>query len=265
MILSIYNSYKKNNYICYFAGSELIASGLVPVQDNQRIVGGLPTNINHFPWQVSLLYYGNHRCGASIISENFIVTAAHCTHNIYATSLSVRAGTSLRNSGGVQIPVQRSYEHPQYNEKSIENDISVVRLSRSLNFGTTMRAIRLPAQNDAIQTGTHAWVTGWGETKESGSTPSYLQYISVPIVANNVCASAYTRHATITNNMICAGFYTVGGTDACQGDSGGPLVANNRLYGIVSFGIGCARPLYPGVYTRVSSYINWINAITSQK
>lgn len=97
--------------------------------------------------------------------------------------------------------------------------------------------------------------------QEGGMTSPKLMRVSVPIVSRTKCEEAYKGLSTITSRMICAG-YTEGGKDSCQGDSGGPLTANGTLYGIVSWGYGCAKPEYPGVYTNVANLRSWIKEIS---
>lgn len=230
-----------------------------------RIVGGAQTTIQHFPWQVSMIYQSRHRCGGSVVSERFVLTAAHCTTGALASLMSIRAGSSNRNSGGVVVAVKRIIQHPNYSGHGNDYDISLLSLMKSLDFSESIRAIRLPSAGETISPGSRVWVTGWGDTHESfGISPTFLHFTTLPIVDNHVCASAYARHTPITTNMLCAGYYRIGGRDACQGDSGGPLITNNKQYGIVSFGVGCARPAYPGVYTRVSAFRNWIDTMMAQ-
>lgn len=112
--------------------------------------------------------------------------------------------------------------------------------------------------------GTNGLVTGWGTLKEDGKPSCILQEVEVPVISNEVCSTEtnYTS-SMITDNMMCAGYLGVGNKDSCQGDSGGPMVAERpdkryELIGVVSWGNGCARPYYPGVYTRVTKYLDWI-------
>jgi trypsin len=113
----------------------------------------------------------------------------------------------------------------------------------------------------SIAVGTNVVVTGWGRTSEGGSSSTTLRQVTVQIINQSTCNSAYSAHGGVSSNMICAGV-PGGGRDACQGDSGGPLITTNprSLVGIVSWGVGCARPQFPGVYARVSSVCNWIIA-----
>ena len=148
--------------------------------------------------------------------------------------------------------------HENYNSGTIDNDIAVIKLATALTLGSTnAKAVGLPSQGSDPTSGTNVLITGWGSLREgSSSLPSALQAVTVPIVARATCNSNYD--GGITNNMFCAGV-AAGGKDACQGDSGGPVVVNNQLVGAVSWGYGCARPGYPGVYTRVGNYISWMS------
>lgn len=221
-----------------------------------RIVGGTQTTIQAYPYQVSMHYYGSHRCGGSVITATKILTAAHCTYRLSAGSLSVRAGTTYPESSGQLIAVSKINQHTGYNDNSLVNDIAVLILRSALSLSNSVRAISIPNQGATVNVGANGQVTGWGAQREGGGIASALRVVSVPVVSNQQCSSLYG--GGITNNMLCAGFLA-GGKDSCQGDSGGPYVINGVQHGVVSFGYGCARPNYPGVYTRVANYRTWIN------
>nr|XP_022900615.1 trypsin-7-like [Onthophagus taurus] len=232
----------------------------VPLPDG-RIVGGNDANIEDFPYQLSLQYYGSHICGASILSSKFAVTAAHCTDGSSASMLSIRAGSSIRGSGGVVVNVKAIHQNPQYDSSAIDYDISVLELASDLSFGSGIAAVGLPSLNQALPVGEKSVVSGWGTLTEGGSSPSQLQSVEVTVVSNSACASAYGS-GSITDRMMCAG-ETSGGKDACQGDSGGPLVVDGQLIGIVSWGYGCARPAYPGVYASVPTLRGYITSVAN--
>ncbi|KAF2888949.1 hypothetical protein ILUMI_17224, partial [Ignelater luminosus] len=165
---------------------------------------------------------------------------------------NVRAGSSTQASGGIVVPVLAIAIHPDYtsNADSSNNDIAVLTLLYSLTVGPTIGPISLPNINEEVSTGTPAVVSGWGYLTEGSSSPTQLQAVTVPIVDRNECNVSYS--GMITDRMICAGV-PEGGKDSCQGDSGGPLVASGKLAGLVSWGKGCARPGYPGVYTNIAA------------
>ncbi|KAJ6632927.1 Trypsin-7 [Pseudolycoriella hygida] len=243
-----------------FALSYKLNNGL-SLMNEGRIVGGFRGNIEDFPYQVSMNHYGSHRCGASIIHKQYVLTAAHCTTGVIINALSIRAGSSLRSMGGINVSVGRVVPHPRYNSNTLDFDIAIMYLSWSLSFTNSMYPVNLPRQGEVIPVGTNTLISGWGELSETGGSTQQLQYVQVPIIDDHTCQEAYGRYNTITPNMICAGLHRKGGKDACQGDSGGPMVAHGKLFGIISWGFGCARPNFPGVYTKVSAFRNWIDSI----
>ncbi|XP_037714159.1 trypsin delta-like [Drosophila subpulchrella] len=239
---------------CALGGT--VPEGLLPQLDG-RIVGGVATTISSFPWQISLQRSGSHSCGGSIISEYYILTAAHCLQSVSASNLQVRAGSSYWSSGGVVSKVASFKNHEGYNANTMVNDIAVIRLSSALSFSSTIKAIGLATSNPA--NGAAASVSGWGtQSYGSSSIPSQLQYVNVNIVGLSQCASSsYGYGSEIRSTMICA---AASGKDACQGDSGGPLVSGGVLVGVVSWGYGCAYANYPGVYSDVAALHSWINS-----
>ena len=168
---------------------------------------------------------------------------------------TVRYGSSLRNTGGLVVGVSSYVEHPNYNDNTLDNDVSMLVLSADIVFSNAARSIDITDVEPAD--GTPTTVTGWGTTSEGGSLADHLLAVSVPIVNRAACNQAYG--GSITANMICAGV-PEGGLDACQGDSGGPLIdpATGRLVGVVSWGFGCARPNFPGIYANVDYVRDWI-------
>lgn len=224
----------------------------------RRIVGGTAVSISSVPYQCSL----QHRqqfCGGAIISKTTVLTAAHCTEDYKPSDLSIRAGSSRRNSGGVVVPVAKIHEHPNYSVKSNNNDIAVLKLQSSLTFSSEIKPIALQPSRQSIAPGTSCFVSGWGALKENGRPSNSLQGVEVEIVSQAKCKKYYG--SLILPGMICAG-YLEEKQDSCSGDSGGPLVASNRLVGIVSWGIGCARK-HPGIYADVAFYRDWIKKVVN--
>jgi len=244
-------AYSKNKGLASMLAEQ---GGMVPL--GGRIVGGDAVPITQFPWIVSMLRLGSHRCGAAIISATRTLSAAHCTVGIPGNGFSVRAGSTTNNAGGQTRTTSNVINHPQYNAQTLNNDICVMILSSALTGATGVAIIGMPAQGAGPATGATAWVAGWGATCEGCAGTTSLRAVSKPIVANANCNTMYG--GGITAQMLCAGF-PAGGRDACQGDSGGPLTVGNVLHGVVSWGRGCARPNLPGVYARVGSFRTWIN------
>ncbi|XP_018573074.2 trypsin-3-like, partial [Anoplophora glabripennis] len=169
--------------------------------------------------------------------------------------LGVRAASSIRNSGGQVFSVLTVISHPQYDGQTLDFDIALLYLSASISIPNS-RTIALPSPSTGPVANETAVITGWGATVENGTAANILQVVSVPIISQEECRAAYP--SGITDRMFCAGLLGVGGRDSCQGDSGGPVVVNGVLYGLVSWGFGCARPESPGVYTNVPVLRAWI-------
>ncbi|XP_060681151.1 trypsin II-P29-like [Hemiscyllium ocellatum] len=131
----------------------------------------------------------------------------------------------------------------------------LVKLSRPVQFSQSARPV--PLSSSCPSAGLQCLVSGWGNLLNNGGVqyPAHLQCLDVPILSETTCNNAYP--GMISRNMVCAGFLQ-GGKDSCQGDSGGPLVCDGKLEGIVSWGLGCAEPNFPGVYTKVCNYLPWI-------
>ncbi|XP_049816193.1 trypsin delta-like isoform X3 [Schistocerca nitens] len=219
-----------------------------------RIVGGSAVSISQYPWQLYFEANGSP-CGASIISSNWALSAAHCVEGVSLTSLQLRAGTSTRGSGGSVHSVSGGQSHSSYNSATVDYDICVLQVSNAFSFGSNVQAVSLTSSEPSA--GTSVTVSGFGALS-SGGLSSNLQAVTVQIIDRNTCNAAY---GSITSRMICAGV-SGGGKDACQGDSGGPLVSGSTQVGIVSFGTGCGLADYPGVYANVANLRSWIQSAT---
>uniref|UniRef100_A0A672JN13 Peptidase S1 domain-containing protein n=1 Tax=Salarias fasciatus TaxID=181472 RepID=A0A672JN13_SALFA len=257
-----------DNMICagVLAGGKDSLCGIAPM--NTRIVGGEDAPPGSWPWQVSLQIFGSHVCGGSLINREWVMSAAHCFSSTSGWMISLgRENLEGNNPNAVTISVSRIILHPDYDRRSSDNDIALLRLSSPVTFTDYIRPVCLAASESVFNNGTDSWVTGWGAVKEGGESmflpfPGTLQEVEVPVLGNRQC-NCLNGVGTITDNMICAGVLA-GGKDSCQGDSGGPMVSKQGSTwvqsGIVSFGFGCARPNLPGVYSRVSRFQQWINS-----
>jgi len=156
------------------------------------------------------------------------------------------------------VDVAKVKIHSKYNRITYDNDIAILELSEELDLdGYRVAAAKLPIYGQPIS---HKLiVSGWGKLKEDGPLSNALQFVRVMFINNKKCARAYKGFNK--DVMFCAGFFKKGGKDSCQGDSGGPISQGKKLVGITSFGNGCARPRYPGVYTKVQYFVPWINQV----
>lgn len=230
------------------------------------IVGGEDTFPNEFPWQVSL-ERTSHFCGGSIINKEWILTAAHCFSNTEASRYTVVVGKhNLYETDATEksYKLSKVVRHPDYSSfNSYENDICLLKLAEPLEYNDNIQPVCLPTQGNYDVTGDKVEATGWGTTSSGGSLARRLQKVSLPVITNEECSTAYNRE-TIFDSQICAGDLANGGIDSCQGDSGGPLVhmgadGSYVQVGITSWGYGCASKGYPGVYSRVSEFADWID------
>ncbi|KAJ1125863.1 hypothetical protein NDU88_004278 [Pleurodeles waltl] len=208
---------------------------------SDRIIGGQNAQAGEWPWQVSVRKSGYHICGGSVISNQWILSAAHCfVKPINITLYTVRMGAyalSITTSSEATSALKKIIVNSNYSgAPGSTGDIALLELKTPVAYSDIIFPVCLPSASLQIPDGMMCWVTGWGTISKNQDTlpyPWYLQEVSVPIVPTETCKASYTR---ILNDMICAG-YTEGGKDACQGDSGGPLVCkfNNTwiLSGIV--------------------------------
>jgi len=244
-----------------------------------RIVGGDPAKINDIPWTVALVRNGffglfpskKPYCGGTLVNSLYVLTASHCVDGMLASGIKVWINDEdyliTEGSKRQEYFVDEIIMHDQYDRRTVNNDIALLKLKTPVPIGspnTTIVPACLPANNDADFSGINATVSGWGLLSDGGSQSNVLRKVVVPVMTNEVCNSDQTRYkGRVSENMLCAG-YMEGGRDSCQGDSGGPLIIDNSgrftLIGVVSWGFGCAAPKSPGVYTRVGRYSPWIVA-----
>ncbi|KFQ17790.1 Transmembrane protease serine 9, partial [Merops nubicus] len=229
-----------------------------------KIVGGTDASREEIPWQVSLKEDSEHFCGATIIGDRWLLSAAHCFNETNAEEIEAYVGTtSLNGTDGnvLKVNVTRVIQHPLFNPLVLDFDVAVLELARPLVFNKYIQPICLPLSGQKFPVGKKCLISGWGNLQEGNVTkPEILQRASVGIIDQETCNFLY--NFSLTDRMICAGFLE-GKVDSCQGDSGGPLACEVTpgvfyLAGIVSWGIGCAQAMKPGVYSRITKLRDWI-------
>ena len=233
-------------------------------QPEPRIIGGEPADFGEYPFMVALLFeptagndFQKQYCGGSLIASKWVLTAAHCADFLESPDeVAVAVGrTHLNSTEGQRLAVKAVYVHPDYDPNIISPDVALLELRRPV---TGIDPIQLagPADDAFEAAGTLLTVIGWGNTSTTGqaSFPDELREVVVPVVDDTTCDDVYHGFVTV-ETQVCAGQK---GIDSCGGDSGGPMFATTTSgaeiqVGIVSYGIGCAKNRYPGVYTEVNS------------
>lgn len=237
---------------------------------HQLIVGGEDADKNEFPFQASIQSEREgHYCGGSLISQNWVLTAAHCLYGDQKDQLKVVMGLHNQDdlAGTEVFLVEDVIIHPKYNNHDLEYDIALIKL----NGNSSLPPVHLNENELHISPVSKltAWVSGWGMKHQNDmQIPKILQKVELPLITQEECNKPDSYDGAVKDHMICAGLKQ-GGKDSCQCDSGGPLFLRSpknefKLIGIVSYGEGCARPEKYGVYTKVNFFYEWVQQQISE-
>jgi len=241
--------------------------------NGRRIVNGQEAPRNAYPFMAAMMRVSSYSntarqfCGGSLIDESHVLTAAHCIEGFSASdvkTLKVYLGAhDIKNGQRSEHNVIRIIKHKDFNPKTLVNDIAILTLETPARMSNTIKTVCLPTY-DSTFTNQQVTVSGWGALSEGGRQPSKLHEVDVNVISNSECGGKYNSRipGRIESTMICAAGWQ---KDSCSGDSGGPLYLKQSGFavqvGIVSWGIGCARADSPGVYTRVTKMMDWIERI----
>jgi trypsin len=244
----------------------VVAATLVPsaAGAQSRIVGGTSVADGQYTFMTSLKSrFGSHFCGGTLIAPGWVLTASHCVSGKQPKSISVVVGSARLSSGGYASKVTRILMHPSYGKPvAYAHDAALLQLTTPVTAVTPIAVDSDSSAANPLEAAGYMLTTaGWGSLSEGGSCcPDRMQQVDVPVVSDSSCTTAYgtSLHAA---SMLCAG---TAGKDSCQGDSGGPLFDKGRLVqlGTVSWGSGCARAGYPGVYGELNMPVirDWIRS-----
>lgn len=261
--------------------ASIFQAGIVSASPDPRIINGNDASEGAWPWMAIIVYAGKDPaqnyfiCGGSLISPQFVLTAAHCVSDpsFYSgirvddpSKIETIIGvTTLSNQNGVRVGVEEIIVHPDY-DVNTSNDIALLRLKEPVN----LRAVSVIQAGEEMlwAAGQEVTLMGWGQTDPYYSVhPDTMQQAQVPIIADSACRSTYGLGFN-PQTMLCAGVLSGNPSvaiDTCYGDSGGPVVVQDgatwKQVGIVSWGNECAHDRFPGVYTRVAAYSTWISDI----
>jgi len=237
------------------------------VTGDDEIVGGVVSAAGSWKGTAALYSQGEQVCGGTLVAPEWIVTAAHCVEPKLprgGIDNVVLGKTKLSATGGETITVLSATRHPSYSSATSSNDIALLRLSRAAT--TPVVKIASPTAFAKLSATATSTVVGWGVTRMGAYwTSNSLRQVSIPLIPIATCQT-YPGYSGVNNTQLCAGL-PQGGKDSCQGDSGGPLYATigttTMQVGVVSWGLGCAKPNAPGVYTRISSFETWLSTASN--
>ncbi|XP_012242206.1 chymotrypsin-2 [Bombus impatiens] len=224
-----------------------------------RIINGKVAKPGEIPYQVSLQVAKImfHFCGGSILNERYVITAAHCVTALPVELVVVVAGVVDLRMPTSKHQIETAYVHENYNATdAYANDIALIKVKKPFVKSSLVSFVPMPSPGEIAKTNAPAIVSGFGTLTYEGKMTKLLHWVDIEVADQNYCNRMYKN--VIHNTQLCAyDNTTVKGH--CDGDSGGPLTVNGKLHGIVSWSKNCANVVYPSVYTRVSSYLNWIN------
>ncbi|GAB0090074.1 hypothetical protein DMENIID0001_047400 [Sergentomyia squamirostris] len=254
----------RSEFLCFLL-LPLIAQCAKLEDISGRIVGGQSAASGQFPYQVSVQETErSHSCGGSIVSSTWILTSAYCTLDKEPGKTTILAGSHLITLGGTRYGIDKIVSHPDYNSKTFQNDIGMMRTDSLIIFTELIQPIKIALTE--VATEVEAVASGWGILAYPGALANNLQYLLVTIIDNDTCQSLHTatNAAKLNAGSMCA--RPIRGTGMCAGDTGSPLVTETEnagvvQIGLVSWGVPCGAN-YPDVYTRLSKYTAWIGQVS---
>ncbi|XP_070161271.1 chymotrypsin-2-like [Polyergus mexicanus] len=244
--------------LCLLSVTSISQSAVL--QYESRIINGKDVAPGEIPYQVSLQTKNFfHFCGGSILNEHSVITAAHCVDGKIPADIIIVVGTINLNRSGIKHAIKEIISHKEYDpSNSWLNDVALIKVFSPFRPSHNIGFVNLPKQDEAVQPGTVARVSGFGRISEDGPGSNILQQATIYIADQDYCKNMYSKMLyNIYDTHICANDPNIS-RGSCKGDSGGPLIVNGKLVGVVSWAKACSLTDYPTVFTRIPSYIDWI-------
>ncbi|KAM5237888.1 complement factor D [Ctenodactylus gundi] len=250
--------------IAGLVGSILLGVTMCVAQPRGRILGGREAEAHARPYMASVQMNGKHLCGGVLVAEQWVLSAAHCLDDADGTVQVLLGGHSLSQPepSKRRYNVSRAVPHPDSSPDTIDHDLVLLQLAEKAEQGPAVRPAPLQRQDSDVTPGTLCDVAGWGVVSHAGRRPDLLQHVSLRVLDRATCNLRAHHDGAVTARMMCA---ESNRRDSCKGDSGGPLTCKGVVEGVVTSGSRvCGNRKKPGIYTRVASYVAWMDGVLGE-
>ncbi|VFV21435.1 complement factor d [Lynx pardinus] len=243
----------------------LLGAAACVAQPRGRILGGREAESHARPYMASVQVNGKHVCGGFLVSERWVLSAAHCVEDLADGKLQVLLGAhslSQPEPSKRLYDVLRAVPHPDSRPDTIDHDLLLLQLSEKAELGPAVQPLAWQRLDHDVAAGTLCDVAGWGVVTHTGRRPDRLQQLQLRVLDRATCNQRTYHDGTITQSMMCG---ESNRRDTCKGDSGGPLVCGGVAEAVVTSGSRvCGNRKKPGIYTRLASYVAWIDGVMAE-
>ncbi|XP_078299893.1 complement factor D [Panthera onca] len=243
----------------------LLGAAACAAQPRGRILGGREAESHARPYMASVQVNGKHVCGGFLVSERWVLSAAHCVEDLADGKLQVLLGAhslSQPEPSKRLYDVLRAVPHPDSRPDTIDHDLLLLQLSEKAELGPAVQPLAWQRLDRDVAAGTLCDVAGWGVVTHAGRRPDRLQQLQLRVLDRATCNQRTYHDGTITQRMMCG---ESNRRDTCKGDSGGPLVCGGVAEAVVTSGSRvCGNRKKPGIYTRLASYVAWIDGVMAE-